>query len=240
MKRLVPLEPRLTRVEDQLAAARAECERTQHEVTAHQAGIRRLLEEKSAALEQLAARGQALDAAQLQVRELTGASRERLALQELNTRLEAELGAARGQLAAQGSLQTEHTRQLALARRLLMDAHETGVRRLELGGSVCVWLACPPSLPCTPPHSDDRAKLGSTQADLDRARAGLAAKTREAQLLQDRLAAAEQQLRHQERQLAVVLAAGGHAAAARPAGDDLGPAGVQLRRLLEVKEERIK
>lgn len=41
---------------------------------------RKLLDEKSTALEQLAARGQALDAAQLQVRELASASRDRVEL----------------------------------------------------------------------------------------------------------------------------------------------------------------
>lgn len=41
---------------------------------------RELLAEKSTALEQLAARSQALDAAQLQIRELTAASHDRLQL----------------------------------------------------------------------------------------------------------------------------------------------------------------
>ena len=41
---------------------------------------RELLAEKSTALEQLAARNQALDAAQLQIRELTTASHDRLQL----------------------------------------------------------------------------------------------------------------------------------------------------------------
>lgn len=58
-----------------------------------------MLDEKSTALEQLAARSQALDAAQLQIRELTAASKDRLALAADKEKV----GGGRG---GQGCLQT--------------------------------------------------------------------------------------------------------------------------------------
>lgn len=45
------------------------------------------MDEKSTALERLAARNQALDAAQLQIRELTAASRDRLLLAEAKAKV---------------------------------------------------------------------------------------------------------------------------------------------------------
>lgn len=86
-KRLAPLEARCTRLEGAVKAAGEELERAQHEVTVHQQAIRRLLEEKSAALEQLAGRTQALDAAALQVRELSAAAGDRLQLAEAKAKV---------------------------------------------------------------------------------------------------------------------------------------------------------
>ena len=126
--------------------------------------------------------------------------------------LEAELHALRQRCDATQRLQGESVHQLEVARRLLADASS----------------------------ADERAKLGAAQQELQASRAAAAAQQRECLLLQDRLAAAEGQLKFMERQLQVAL----HSplAAAVAAASASGSAAVvdQLRRLLDTKEERIR
>lgn len=81
-KRLAPLEAKVARLEESLRGAGAELERAQREVGSQQEAVRRLLQDKATAAEQLAARSQALDATQSTIRELEAAAHDRLALAE--------------------------------------------------------------------------------------------------------------------------------------------------------------
>ncbi|KAL4458548.1 hypothetical protein ABPG75_013413 [Micractinium tetrahymenae] len=219
-KRLAPLEPQAARLQDALQASQAELDRVQREVTAHQSSIRKLLDEKGTALEQLAARSQALDAAQLQIRELTAASRDRLALADAKAKLEEQLHELRQRCSATERLQSESMHQLTVARRLLADAAS----------------------------ADERAKLAAAQQELASSKAAVSATRRESILLKDRLVATEGQLQFMERQLqvavhaplAAAVAAAGSGPLAASAGGASSAVVDQLKRLLETKEERIR
>lgn len=106
--------------------------------------------------------------------------------------------------------------QLAVARRLLADAHS----------------------------ADERARLSATEQQLQGAKSAVAAHRRESLLLKDRLTATQGQLQFMERQLEVAVHSPLAAAVAAAAAPGVAPTSAalvhQLRRLLETKEERIR
>ena len=225
-KRLVPYEVRAVQLDAALHAAQAEVERVQRAVTAHQATIKQLLDDKAQALKELAARSQALEVVQGQVRELTAASRDRGLLAGDKAKLEEEVKALRERCTAQEALQADAMHQLAVAKQLL-----TGVHAVE-----------------------ERERLARAEANERRFQQAAMAKTREAELLQARLDSMEQQLAYAEQQLQVLVhsmgAAPGVSSASSSGRSGSGGGGQplsaqaavhdQLRRLLELKEDRIR
>lgn len=173
--------------------------------------FRKLLDEKGAALEQLAARNAALDAAQLQVRELAAAAHERLQLAESKAEMEEELHALRQRCSASERLQGDSAHQLAVARRLLQDA-AADEQRARLAEEV---QAC-------------RAAAATHRREAMLLRDQLSATEGQLQFMERQLQVA----------LHAPLAA---AAAAAASGGGAQPAVVeQLRRLLDTREERIR
>ena len=177
--------------------------------------IRSLLDDKNAALERLAARTQALDAAQLQIRELAAAAQDRQQLAEERAQMAEEVHTLRQRCGATERLQGESMHQLGVARQLLADAAA----------------------------ADERQRLAAVQQELQSSRAQASHSRRESLLLKEQLAAAQGQLEFMERQLQVAVhtpLAVAVAAASAGAGAAVAPEAVeQLRRLLEAKEERI-
>ena len=264
-RRLAPLESRATTLEAGLRGTRAELERAQAAVAAHQASIAGLLGDKAAALERCTSLERSLEAAQAQVstgglgqwtamlasdasppppsphptpphpqvRELTAASRDRGLLAEGRDRLQAEAAALRERLAAQERLQADAMRQLVVARQLLLGVHS----------------------------GEERERSARAEADARRYHAAALAKGREAELLQVRLEGLEQQLAYLETQLEVLAELTGAKAATQAAAayrsrsisattgghgqqqqqqQQTAAAAEQLRRLLALKEERVR
>ena len=120
---------------------------------------RRLLEEKSTTLEQLAARSQAQEALELQVKRLTAVTQDRLALQEAKSQVgpvhspaaalcsppllvdssllrllrqvDAEARQLRAQLTMQERMRAASEHQLLVAKQLLKDVHDSGEHGLR-------------------------------------------------------------------------------------------------------------
>lgn len=265
-KRLAPLEARCARLDAAVKTAGEELERAQHEVSAHQQAIRRLLEEKGAALEELAGRTQALDAAALQVRELSAAASDRLQLAEAKAKASWE---AEGRLVDWGPgssgqrlavLLTCAPYPSQLKDWLLMapshaphqaeeELHELRHRcgaTERLQSESAHQLAVARRLLADAASADARSRLAAAEEELGACRAAAAAQRRELLLLRDRQAATEGQLLFMERQLEAAvhtpLAAAVAAAGGGGGGGGAASAAMveQLRRLLETKEERIK
>lgn len=132
--------------------------------------------------------------------------------QASTTQLQSDMQEKLRRQSAQDSVLKESMQQLAVARQLLQEFS---------GGQ-------------------ERDRLRAAEAEAQKLQQMLVAKSREVELLQQRLSSTEQQLQYTERQLGVLVAASPNTLS--PAGSGQGPsaAGQQLRRVLEVKEERIR
>ena len=187
---------------------------------------RKLLEEKSTALELLAARSQALEAAQQQMRELAGASRDRLQLAEDKAKVGCGrerrreccmhgsgcrlLFGGRVLAPAPGHYLGAQTHPLHACPRLQLEEELHSLRQRcsateRLQGESMHQLTVARRLLADAHSADERAKLAATQQELQSSKVTAAAQRRESVLLKDRLAATEGQLEFMEKQLQVAV-----------------------------------
>ncbi len=210
---------------------------------------RELLAEKSTALEQLAARSQALDAAQLQIRELSAASHDRLQLAQEKAQVRQWLAVVRGLgmsyvragfvgapigsrfnlcSCRSGAVPLNLLHSAPCLAQLEEELHSlrqrcTATERLQ--GESMHQLSVARRLLADAASADERCKLATALQELQSSKAAAAAQRRESLLLKDRLSATQDQLQFMERQLQVAVHAPLAAAVAAATGTQAGSGG---------------